>query len=61
MFSGEWTEAKTLLVATVADGAERVQGLISCHRGDAVRMLDFPHAVEYLTALGSTVYAQPGA
>lgn len=48
-------------VAAVADGAEWIQGLISYHRADAVRILDFPHAVEYLTALGSTVYAQPGA
>jgi hypothetical protein len=36
------------VVCAVADGAEWVQGLIDFHRRDAVRILDFPHAVERL-------------
>jgi hypothetical protein len=33
----------------VQDGADWVQGFIDFHRRDAVRVLDFPHAIEYLT------------
>jgi hypothetical protein len=36
-------------VVAVMDGASRLQGFIDFHRRDAVRVLDFPHAVEYLT------------
>jgi hypothetical protein len=36
-------------VVAVMDGAEWLQGFIDFHRHDAVRVLDFPHAVEYLT------------
>jgi hypothetical protein len=36
-------------VVAVMDGAEWLQKLIDFHRHDAVRILDFPHAVEYLT------------
>jgi hypothetical protein len=34
----------------VQDGAEWLQGLVDVLRPDAVRILDFPHAVEHLTA-----------
>jgi hypothetical protein len=34
----------------VQDGAEWLQGLVDVLRSDAVRILDFPHAVEHLTA-----------
>jgi hypothetical protein len=37
------------VVVAVMDGAEWLQGFIDVHRHDAVRVLDFPHAVEYLT------------
>lgn len=37
------------VVVAVMDGAEWLQGFIDFHRHDAVRVLDFPHAVEYLT------------
>jgi hypothetical protein len=36
-------------VVAVQDGADWVQGFVDFHRHDAVRVLDFPHAVEYLT------------
>jgi hypothetical protein len=37
-------------VCAVQDGAEWLQGLVDVLRPDAVRILDFPHAVEHLTA-----------
>lgn len=39
-------------VAAVTDGAEWEQGFIDLHRADAVRILDFPHAMERVSALG---------
>jgi len=39
-------------VVAVQDGAEWLQGFVDFHRRDAVRVLDFPHAVEYLTRAG---------
>lgn len=36
-------------VVAVQDGADWIQGFVDFHRRDAVRVLDFPHAVEYLT------------
>jgi len=38
-------------VCAVADGADWIQGFIDLHRPDAVRILDFPHAAEHVTAL----------
>lgn len=37
------------VVVAVMDGAGWLQGFVDFHRRDAVRVLDFPHAVEYLT------------
>jgi hypothetical protein len=37
------------VVVAVMDGADWLQKLIDFHRPDAIRILDFPHAVEYLT------------
>jgi hypothetical protein len=53
-------------VVAVMDGAEWLQGFIDFHRHDAVRVLDFPHAVEYLTrasheALGVGMAATPAS
>lgn len=53
-------------VVAVMDGAEWLQGFVDFHRRDAVRVLDFPHAVEYLTragheALGVGMAATPAA
>ena len=36
-------------VVAVVDGADWLQRFIDFHRPDAIRILDFPHAVEYLT------------
>jgi hypothetical protein len=36
-------------IVAVMDGADWLQGFLDFHRQDAVRVLDFPHAVEYLT------------
>lgn len=41
-------------VGAVVDGAEWCQQFIDLHRPDAVRILDFAHAAEYLTAIGQT-------
>src|SRR6266702_7351119 len=35
-------------VCAVQDGAEWLQGLVDYHRADAVRILDFAHAAEYI-------------
>lgn len=44
-------------VAAVMDGADWLQGVIDYHRVDAVRILDFPHAAEYVSAIGEAVRA----
>ena len=44
-------------VGAVVDGAEWCQHFIDLHRPDAVRILDFAHAAEYLSAIGQTVGA----
>jgi hypothetical protein len=38
------------VVVGVMDGAEWLQGFLDYHRPDAVRVLDFPHAMEHLAA-----------
>jgi hypothetical protein len=43
-------------VVAVTDGAEWEQGFIDYHREDAVRVLDFPHAAEYVARMGSAVW-----
>jgi hypothetical protein len=43
------------IVCAVQDGAEWEQGLVDVLRPDAVRILDFPHAVEHLTAAAEPV------
>lgn len=44
-------------VAAVTDGADWLQGFIDYHRADAVRILDFAHAAEYVAAIGEAVRA----
>ena len=39
-------------VAAVADGAVWIQGFIDFHRTDAVRILDYGHAAEYVATIG---------
>lgn len=46
-------------VVAVTDGAAWCQGFIDLHRPDAVRILDFPHAVEHLSAAAQAVFG-PG-
>jgi hypothetical protein len=39
-------------VAAVTDGAEWLPGFLDYHRADALRILDFAHAAEYVSAMG---------
>ena len=45
-------------VCAVTDGAEWEQGFIDWHREDAVRILDFSHAAEYVAAAGQAVLGE---
>jgi hypothetical protein len=45
-------------VAAVTDGAEWEQGFIDHHRPDAVRILDFPHAGEYVSKIGIAIWGE---
>jgi hypothetical protein len=47
-------------VCAVQDGAEWLQRLVDYHRADAVRILDFAHAAEYLNEIGQAVQAAGG-
>jgi hypothetical protein len=47
-------------VCAVQDGAQWLQGLVDYHRADAVRILDFAHAAEYLNDIGQAVQAAGG-
>ena len=47
-------------VCAVQDGAEWLQGLIDYHRADAVRILDFAHAAEYINEIGQLVLSAGG-
>src|SRR6266567_3564797 len=44
----------------VQDGAEWLQRLVDYHRADAVRILDFAHAAEYINEIGQAVQAAGG-
>jgi hypothetical protein len=48
--------AKT--VCAVNDGAEWIQGFVDLHRPDAVRILDFPHALGYVAQAGHALYGE---
>jgi len=45
----------------VMDGAEWLQALVDRYRPDAVRVLDFPHAVEHLSAAAHAVWGGASA
>ena len=47
-------------VCAVQDGAEWLQGLVDYHRADAVRILDFAHAAEYINDIGQAVQSAGG-
>jgi hypothetical protein len=44
------------VVVGVCDGAGWCQGFLDLHRPDAVRILDFPHAVEYLAEAATACF-----
>jgi hypothetical protein len=44
------------VVVGVLDGAVWLQGFLDHHRPDAVRVLDFPHAVEHLAAAAQATF-----
>src|SRR5205085_2474782 len=48
-------------VAAVADGSVWIQGVVDPHRPDAVRILDFPHAVEHLSAAAQACFGAGAA
>jgi hypothetical protein len=45
-------------VVAVMDGAEWGQGFTDYHRLDATRVLDFPHAAEYVCEIGQSVWGE---
>ncbi len=47
--------------AAVADGSAWIQGVVDLHRPDAVRILDFPHAVEHLNAAAQACFGEGAA
>jgi hypothetical protein len=49
---------KAGVVCAVTDGAEWIQTFVDVHRADAVRILDFAHAMEKVTAVGKTLEEQ---
>lgn len=46
---------KAAVVVAPTDGAVWIQGFLDYHRPDARRILDFPHAAEYVAKIGSAV------
>jgi hypothetical protein len=48
-------------VAAVMDGAVWLQGLVDLHRPDAVRILDFPHAAQRLSAAAEAIWGPDSA
>lgn len=47
-------------VAAIQDGAEWIQGFVQGHRPDAVRILDFAHAAEYICEVARKVREAAG-
>lgn len=45
-------------VASVSDGAEWIQGFVTFHRPDAVRILDLPHVGEYVNKIAQALYGE---
>jgi hypothetical protein len=42
-------------VSAIQDGAEWIQGFVQSHRHDALRILDFAHAAEYVSEIADKV------
>lgn len=51
---------RAVAVCAVQDGAEWLPGLVDYHRADAVRILDFAHAAEYVNEIGQAVQSAGG-
>ena len=49
------------VVCAVQDGAVWIQELVAVHRPDAVRILDFAHAVQQISAVGQAVWGAGSA
>jgi hypothetical protein len=45
-------------VGAVTDGSEWCQTFVDFHRRDALRILDFPHAGEYVSQIGQAVFGE---
>jgi hypothetical protein len=45
-------------VAAVTDGSEWIQKFVDHHRYDALRILDFPHAGEHISAVGQAILGE---
>src|SRR5579863_3823027 len=48
---------KARSICAVTDGALWLQHFLDLHRPDALRILDFPHAAEYINAIGEALRA----
>lgn len=48
-------------IVAVSDGAEWIQGFVDVHAPKATRVLDFPHAAQRLSAIGSAVWGEGSA
>lgn len=48
-------------VVGITDGSAWLQGFLDYHRPDAVRILDFPHAVEHLTTAAQATFGEGAA
>jgi len=59
-FWARGTEHAGVVVAPL-DGSEWLQGLLDAHRPDAVRVLDFPHALQHVADAGRATFADPAA
>jgi hypothetical protein len=47
-------------VCAIQDGAEWLQGFVSGHRSDALRILDFAHAAGYVSEIADKVREAAG-
>ena len=59
-FHARGTERAGVVVAPM-DGSEWLQGLLDMHRPDAVRVLDFPHALQHLAVAAQAVFGAGAA
>jgi hypothetical protein len=53
-----WGVDRAGAVGAVTDGSAWCQGFVDFHRPDAVRILDFPHAAEYVAAISQAAIGE---